>query len=230
MKYNKKFLNIFCFGFILSYLSIYNAFFPIICFAESNDVENILKQLENRYTKQGFKADFEQESRLSSIDISDHASGSIYIKYPGKLRWEYKTPQRQLYISNGKKLWIYKPDENQVILGNPLLFFGKGKGADILSNIEAMRENFEIFLEKDFYDHWILKLNPIDKSIALSDIYLKISKSKLEIFSLTSFDLYGDKNEITFKNIKFKKDINDKKFDFEIPKDAQIFEMDRLGS
>ncbi|MEJ2100325.1 MAG: outer membrane lipoprotein carrier protein LolA [Desulfobacterales bacterium] len=106
-------------------------------------VDQILDRIEKKYTNSEFSADFIQRSYLKAMDIIDQASGKVYIKYPGKMRWEYEKPDRQIFITDGEKLWVYRPDDNQVQVGKAPSFFRGGKGASFLSDITLIRQKFE---------------------------------------------------------------------------------------
>ena len=57
-------------------------------------LDTILKELEKRYTGSQFSADFLQESTIKAMEITDFASGRVYVRYPGMMRWEYEKPER----------------------------------------------------------------------------------------------------------------------------------------
>ena len=40
-------------------------------------------------------------------------SGTLWLKKPGKMRWEYRSPREKLFISDGKDAWFYVPDDRQ---------------------------------------------------------------------------------------------------------------------
>ena len=40
-------------------------------------------------------------------------SGTLWLKKPGKMRWEYRSPREKLFVSNGKEAWFYVPEERQ---------------------------------------------------------------------------------------------------------------------
>jgi outer membrane lipoprotein carrier protein len=40
-------------------------------------------------------------------------SGTLWLKRPGKMRWEYQQPRQKFFISNGKEAWFYVPGEQQ---------------------------------------------------------------------------------------------------------------------
>ena len=41
-------------------------------------------------------------------------SGTLRLKKPGKMRWDYRSPQEKLFVSNGPEAWLYLPQEKQV--------------------------------------------------------------------------------------------------------------------
>src|SRR5438067_1869730 len=41
------------------------------------------------------------------------ASGEVWLKKPGKMRWDYVKPERKLMLSDGQTLWVYEPEDEQ---------------------------------------------------------------------------------------------------------------------
>jgi outer membrane lipoprotein-sorting protein len=117
-----------------------------LCADSTPPLDYILKELEKRYTGSQFSADFLQESTIKSMEITDFAAGRVYVRYPGMMRWEYEKPEPQVIITDGHKLWIYRPLDNQVMTGNAPVFFRDGKGASFLSDIRLVRQKFTITL------------------------------------------------------------------------------------
>ena len=115
--------------------------------AESNPaLDQILEGMEKKYANSSFSARFLQQSTIKAMELTDSASGRVYISHPGKMRWEYEQPDRQIIITDGYKLWIYRPEDNQVMTGRAPEFFRDGKGASFLSDIKLLREKFDIVL------------------------------------------------------------------------------------
>ena len=46
--------------------------------------------------------------------VVERASGTFAFARPGKFRWTYDKPNKQVLVGDGSKLWIYDPDLNQV--------------------------------------------------------------------------------------------------------------------
>jgi len=190
-------------------------------------LNQILDRVEQRYTGKGFKADFVQESTLKAMDITDVASGKVFVRYPGMMRWEYEKPQKQVIITDGHKLWIHRPEDNQVMTGNAPVFFRDGKGASFLSDIKLIRQKFKITLESSKNDSFYeLKLLPLEKTFDVSDIRLSVTKTTFTVNRVVTVNSYEDENRIEFINHQFSVALDDSLFSFEIPKGADVLQID----
>ena len=83
-----------------------------------------------------FSADFVHTYQGGVLRKQLTERGHVLIKKPGKMRWEYMTPEKKLFVSDGVKVYSYVPEDNQVIVGSvpegdqagaPVLFLA-GKG------------------------------------------------------------------------------------------------------
>ena len=192
------------------------------------DVEAILAGLQKRYNADGFSARFDQTSTLKAMEISDSAAGTIAVKPPGKMRWSYMAPERQIIISDGKSLWIHRPDDNQVMVGKAPAFFGDGKGAGFLSDIGSLTQHFVITRSNEAMagDRYGLKLVPIEAQTEVSEIYLTIDKARYDIVDILTYNAYGDETVITLSDVRFDAPLDDALFDFQIPTGADVIQLE----
>ena len=190
-------------------------------------LEQILDRVENHYTGKSFQAEFIQESTIKAMDIVDFASGKIFVRYPGMMRWEYEKPEKQIIITDGHKLWIYRPSDNQVLTGSAPAFFSDGKGASFLSDIKLIRQKFKISLEnsKEGFFHE-LKLQPLEKRLDVIDIRLSVTKNTFTVIRIITYNSYGDENRIEFANHQFDVKLDESLFSFEIPPGADVVQLD----
>ena len=129
-------------------------------------LDKIVKQVEKRYDVPGFTADFHQISTIKAMDIADQATGKVSVRKPEMMRWEYEKPEHQIIITNAERLWIYRPQDNQVIVGKAPAFLAGGKGAGFLADIKILRRKFDISVAPSDADEFhVLKLVPIEKTI-----------------------------------------------------------------
>ncbi len=200
----------------------------INAFADEPDLAlgQILDRMEAHYTDKSFKAEFAQESTLKAMDITDFATGRMYVRYPGMMRWEYDKPEKQIIITDGHKLWIYRPDDNQVMTGSAPAFFSDGKGASFLSDIKLIRQKFKISLgqSKDnfFYE---LNLQPLEKTLDVTDISLSVTKNTFTVIRIVTYNSYGDENRIELINHQFNVKLDNKLFSFDIPPGTDVLQL-----
>jgi outer membrane lipoprotein carrier protein len=190
-------------------------------------LDAILNDIEKKYGGKGFCARFTQTASIKAMDISDTATGKICVKPPGMMRWEYETPEPQLIVTNGKDLWVYRPEDNQVMVGKSPVFFGDGKGAGFLSDIKQIRTQFDVTLEtpEDPSLHR-LRLLPRDKKLDISVIYLYVSQKDDSLVRIVTFNAYDDETRVDLFDHEYNLDIDDGMFIFEIPKGVDILKFE----
>jgi outer membrane lipoprotein carrier protein len=192
-------------------------------------LEDIIAGVEKRYSGSGFFARFNQTSTLKEMGITDNASGSVYVKHPGMMRWEYEKPDRQIFTTDSQTLWIYRPEDNQVMVGEAPVYFGSGKGASFLSDMKQLRKNFIILRHEqaDTDRLYVLTLTPKIQKVDVSVIYLSISKTTYDIVQIVTLDSYGDETRIMFHDLRFNQGYENNFFKFTIPDGMDVLRLDQ---
>ncbi|MDY6830650.1 MAG: outer membrane lipoprotein carrier protein LolA [Thermodesulfobacteriota bacterium] len=189
-------------------------------------VEEILSRVEARYDCDTFAADFFQTSTLKAMDITDTAEGSVLFKRPNRFRWSYEKPEKQYIISDGDRLWIFKPDENQVTVGAAPALFGDGRGASFFTNIKRLRTDYEISLSPDTEAGiYMLKLAPKKKSMDVAAIHLVVDAGTFEVTAVETINAYDDATRIEFTGRRFDQPAADTLFVFDIPVNADVIQL-----
>lgn len=65
-----------------------------------------------------WSADFSQEIDDADGKVLRSASGHLYLRRPGKFRWDYTAPSKQIVLADGKQLWFYDQDLQQANVRN----------------------------------------------------------------------------------------------------------------
>jgi outer membrane lipoprotein carrier protein len=200
---------------------------PAVAAEKAPGLEQLLDGIEKRYAGTGFTADFFQESMLKAMQITDTAEGRLIVQRPDKMRWEYSMPDIQIIITDGESMWIYRPADQQVMVGPAPEFFGRGKGAGFLSDIRQIRKSFKVALqqaENDAYHR--LRLLPLKPMPELSEVILSVSKTDYRIDQVVTFNAYGDETRIVLTDYRFDMDPDDALFDFKIPEGVEVVPLD----
>jgi len=193
----------------------------------SMSVDEILARVEKIYTASRFSTAFIQTSTIKAMEITDSASGKLYIQYPGKMRWEYLEPESQIIVTDGLQLWMYRPEDNQVMLGQASAFFSEGKGAGFLSDIRLLRKDFKITLEDiRFGDFYNLKLVPLETNWDIAYVRLLVSRTTFRIAQIFTYNAYEDVTRIELVDPQFNESFDNAFFTFEIPKGVDVLRLD----
>ena len=94
-------------------------FIPVVAFATilsvtpAPSVHSIASAVDRRYNHlQTLQTDFTEIYRGAGMERTE--SGTLWLKKPGKMRWQYRSPREKLFVSDGKSAWFYVPGEPQV--------------------------------------------------------------------------------------------------------------------
>jgi outer membrane lipoprotein carrier protein len=76
-------------------------------------VEEFVRRLESSYKGvHSLHADFTQSYQWGNR--SRQESGTVYFASGGRMRWEYRAPEEKLFVSDGKRVLLYVPEEKQL--------------------------------------------------------------------------------------------------------------------
>ncbi|MGD8980610.1 MAG: outer membrane lipoprotein carrier protein LolA [Desulfobacterales bacterium] len=190
-------------------------------------LDEVIQKVEKHYSVSGFTAQFSQMSSIKAMEITDSASGRAFFKRSGKMRWEYETPDRQMIITDAKTLWVYRPEDNQVMIGKAPSFFKGGKGFSFLSDMKVIRQKFDMVLEKETEEgFFVLKLLPREKTYDIVEIFLWISRNTFDVVKILTYNSYGDETRIVFNNIQLKEKLDDSLFTFEVSEGMEVLNLD----
>src|SRR5690242_20365979 len=80
----------------------------------SPDVRSLIARLEARYRaprtlEATFLERYTESGKLVRVE-----AGTAYFRRPGKMRWEYQSPEKNLFLVDGKSAWFYVPADHTV--------------------------------------------------------------------------------------------------------------------
>lgn len=199
------------------------------------EMKEIVDRVEARFEQiRGFSARFEQTFHNVSMGTREKAHGTVVMQKPLKMRWEYKAPNEQTMVSNGKTLYFYLPAEKQVMaepLDNvvnsrsPALFLVGGKKLNEIFVIKPVAENGD----DSRMDKGIsLALEPKEKSISVTRIVISVDARDYTIRALSIYDWVGNRSDIEFSGMKINEEADNGVFQFTRPAGVELIEPPRL--
>ena len=199
---------------------------------ESGDLAKLAAKVDRHYNHlKSMRSQFTES--YNGAGTSRAESGTLWLKQPGKMRWEYATPRKKLFVSDGKTAWFYVPGEQQARrapvskiddIRSPLRF--------LLGKTKLLKEFHELGFAPN-----IKPLNPRDKVMrgAPKGLEDRVSLVILEVSPEGRFDrimieeIDGAITEFRFSEEVENLQVADNLFKFEPPPGVEVVEAQELG-
>ena len=76
------------------------------------NVHLVAQAVDQHYNRlRSLEAEFSEIYQGGGLQRTE--SGTLRLKKPGKMRWDYRSPEEKLFVSNGTDAWLYLPQEKQ---------------------------------------------------------------------------------------------------------------------
>ncbi len=146
-----------------------------------------LAKLQERYeSTRTLTADFTQTIESPTLAGKIESQGTLAFEKPNRMRWEYKPPDPQTIIGDGTTLWIYQPDERQVIKAPLGEAFQAATPVTFLAGLGRLERDFAATLEKDEKERWVLHLVPRkDQGIGVLTLLVRKTDASVEEARIT---------------------------------------------
>jgi outer membrane lipoprotein carrier protein len=189
------------------------------------DVKSLAAAVDAHYNHMhSLETDFTELYRGSGIERTE--AGTLWLKKPGKMRWEYRSPREKLFVSNGKVAWFYVRDDRQARkteakklddLRSPLAFLlGKTKlekelrGLSLAPDIEPLQSA-----------NIVLRGVPQGLADRVSEIVLEVTPDS-RIARIVIQDVDGAATEYRFGEQKEDLSIPGARFEFKPPAGTEV--------
>ena len=166
-------------------------------------------------------ARFEQQVFDRSGKVVERAAGTFAFSRPGKFRWTYEKPHKQVLVGDGQKLWIHDPDLNQVtvkridhaISSTPAALLA---GRDDITRLFTLRDggNAEGL-------NWV-EASPKAQDTGFERVRLGLAGKSLAAMEL--FDQLGGRTLLRFSELKANVALPADTFTFKAPAGADVIE------
>lgn len=186
--------------------------------------QQVASALQTKYDSvRDFTADFTQRYESGILRKKLTERGKLQVKKPGKMRWDYSAPDKKVFVSDGRKIYLWVPADNQVtVSGMPsqdqattAVLFLVGKG--------SITRDFTVsFTDTALPGTYGLRLQPKLPERDYDWLELVIDRKSLQIRELTAADRQGGQSTFAFSNIKENVGLSDKTFEFTIPRGADV--------
>jgi outer membrane lipoprotein carrier protein len=191
------------------------------------DVKELASAVDAHYNRlKSLQAEFTETYRGAGMDRTE--TGTLWLKKPGKMRWEYRSPSEKLFVSNGRDAWFFVPADRQARkesakkledVRSPLAFLlGKTKlekelrGLSLAPDVTPLEPN-----------NVVLRGIPQAFADQISEIVLEVSPSD-QIVRIMIQSVDGSTTEYRFTDQKEDVAVLDSRFEFKPPAGTETVE------
>jgi outer membrane lipoprotein carrier protein len=188
--------------------------------------ENIalLNRLQKHYQEtNSFRAKF-QETISPAGGAKREREGTVYYRKPGRMRWEFAGQDQEVIVSDGKLLYSYQPDLNQVIETPLTQAFKSSSVAAFLLGMGNIERDFDTSIPKQKSVTDGLKHVALKPKNGGDTVEIGIDPATLDLKTLRLTDALGDLTELSFTDISSGAPLSDHLFAFIPPAGADIVE------
>jgi outer membrane lipoprotein carrier protein len=233
---------------------------PVLALTEKTvELSYVIKSLEAPFKvdtvrKEGgqsvivdFQADFFQESLIASLDRVQRGKGSVSVKFDRAktkrasqtmFRWEYQEPNHQEIVSDGKTMWVYLPENSQVIISD-IDFSSPSSPSDPMTFLTGLGKLSRDFLitwaspDRDAGGNYVLELQPRRPSPMIQRMLVVVNRDAVlqtgavsppvfPMLSTTVVDPNGNSTAIEFRDVRVNRGLADSFFRFSPPEGVEV--------
>ena len=203
------------------------------------EVREVVKQLQARYEKtKDLQADFTQKTTIEGFGRAITSSGKVYIKKPGRLRWNYLDPSVEDIYVNRDDVRVYVPEHKQVLVGKLTQMAASKAPLELLLGAAKLDESFDIEPTpgkgRGVGGIRILTLLPKSQE---GEARRSLQRIELEVFPKTYFirtvtlhEMSGNVASFEFSSLQSNIGLPDTVFDLKLPADVEVVKAPVLNT
>jgi outer membrane lipoprotein carrier protein len=186
--------------------------------------QEIARAVQQKYDRvKDFTADFMHTYEGGVLKKTITERGTVQVKRPGRMRWDYTSPEQKVFVSDGRRIYSYVPVDKQVIVSampqedkaTTAVLFLVGKG-------NVTRDFRASYTDGGGPDTWALKLEPTQRQRDYDWLVLIVDRKTMQIRTLVAADQQGGRSTFQFTNYRENVGLSDKIFTFRIPRGVDV--------
>jgi outer membrane lipoprotein carrier protein len=166
-------------------------------------------------------ANFSQTVKAKQRVIS-HSEGKMALSRPGRFRWETLSPMQQLVVADGKRLWIYDVDLEQVSVKKQEKSLGGTAGLFLSGYNESLAGDFDVRL-KEKGSRLLFLLEAKSQKANFQRVKLMFEGTALRGIEL--YDQLGQVTDVKLNHVQVNPKLTAAMFQFKAPKGVDVVEQ-----
>ena len=195
------------------------------------EVRDVMKRLQARYEKtKDLQADFTQKTTIEGFERPMTSSGKVYIKKPGRLRWNYLDPSTEDIYVDRDDVKVYVPEHKQVLVGKLTHMAASRAPLELLQGAAKLDASFdaEPTPGKSRGVGGIRLVTLVPKSRegevhgAMQKIVVEVFPKTYFIRSLSLYEISGNVSNFEFSSLQSNIGLDDDLFVPKLPPDVEV--------
>ncbi|MBF0160558.1 MAG: outer membrane lipoprotein chaperone LolA [Magnetococcales bacterium] len=170
---------------------------------------------------QSIEADFVQRIEENGIGGSRENRGHFLAAKPGKFRWDYQQPFKQLVLSNGQEIWYYEPDLRQVTRSTAKALY-ETPAAFLVSGVRLTEMFFWEIRDDNRWHTSAVHLKPKREDKSVQELAIALEPQSDRLLGLMVVDTMGHQSWFTFSNMHLNQPIDGQQFQFTLPAGVDV--------
>jgi outer membrane lipoprotein carrier protein len=139
--------------------------------------------------------------------------------------WSYDEPKGQFVLADGKHLYFYQPDQNQVIKSPLKNAFRGDIPLSFLLGLGNLKKDFNATLKSTDQNQNVLRLEPKGDATGFNEILLGVGKTSSDILWVSVRDAANNLTTVRFSGMRKGVGIKENLFQVQIPNGADVVEL-----
>jgi outer membrane lipoprotein carrier protein len=161
---------------------------------------------------------------MISTNRTFKGKGTVAFKRPGRMRWALKTDEEQVIIADGTTLWVYQPEERQVLKSPFQSAFRSSSPISFLTGVGRIDRDFTVTLDGREEGRVYLLLVPRADEGEIGRLRLTVETTAFDIVGAEIRDPLGNITKLEFTNLRRNLGLDESIFRFEVPAGIDIIE------
>ncbi|MDT8386814.1 MAG: outer membrane lipoprotein chaperone LolA [Thiogranum sp.] len=166
-----------------------------------------------------FHANFTQRVVDTEGQQLQQSEGEVWMQRPGRFRWDYRTPYRQLIVADGEFIWTYDEDLEQATIKTvdealsstpAMLLSGFKPLSEVMSSTELGETDGVLWY----------RLDPLQEDSAVEQVRIGFRQRQLRVIEVK--DAFGNDTRISFENVEPNQPVDDQMFKLDLPPGTDI--------
>ncbi|BDG03611.1 LolA family protein [Anaeromyxobacter oryzae] len=204
-------------GLALLLLLAASPFDAPVATAAVSDPQALARKVQATYERtKDLQARFKQTYTYAGFGRRQVSQGTLQVKKPGMMRWDYTSPTQKTIAVKGTRLVQLEPEENQVYVDDHFDSSAMSAAVTFLLGKGDLAKEFDLSVDGS----GALVLRPKVADPRVDSIALTVGEGG-DVLATRVVDGAGNVNEIRFEDVKRNQGLADSAFDVKIPKDAR---------